>query len=118
MSRTRGSLPKSRTSAVARCLKVRSAALRVFVQGLFGSGVNAAADVTTERSRHLMERPRREHERGACPVDFLTHLPARLPIDIEVLERERECPVDMPVADVILPQDRPEEQTSELPPLI
>src|SRR3546814_4715265 len=32
MSRTRGSLPKSRTSAVARCLKVRSAALRVFVQ--------------------------------------------------------------------------------------
>src|SRR3546814_17458223 len=95
MSRTRGSLPKSRTSAVARCLKVRSAALRVFVQGLFGSGVNAAADVTTERSRHLMERPRREHEGGDCPVDFLTHMPARLPIDIEVLARERDCPVHM-----------------------
>src|SRR3546814_4565191 len=93
------------TTLFRSCLKVRSAALRVFVQGLFGSGVNAAADVTTERSRHLMERPRREHEGGACPVDFLTHLPARLPIDIEVLERERECPVDMPVADVLLRQD-------------
>src|SRR3546814_19204080 len=64
-----------------------------------------SSDLTTERSRHLMERPRREHEGGACPVDFLTHLPARLPIDIEVLERERECPVDMPVADVLLRQD-------------
>src|SRR3546814_2867522 len=53
MSRTRGSLPKSRTSAVARCLKVRSAALRVFVQGLFGSGVNAAADVTDRKSTRL-----------------------------------------------------------------
>src|SRR3546814_1255410 len=53
------------TTLFRSCLKVSSAALRVFVQGLFGSGVNAAADVTTERSRHLMERPRREHEGGA-----------------------------------------------------
>src|SRR3546814_16803481 len=96
MSRTRGSLHKSRTSAVARCLKVRSAALRVFVQGLFGSGVNAAADVTTEQSRHLIERPRCEHKGGAFPVAFLTPPPAPLPLDQDSLARDQDLPSDNP----------------------
>src|SRR3546814_14254746 len=53
----------------------------------------------------LVEGARREYERRASAIDLLTDLPGRLPVDVQILDREGELPVDMTVVFALFGRD-------------
>src|SRR5690606_33888413 len=60
------------------------------------------AEELERRAFDMVKGARREDQRGAGAIDFLTDLARRLAVGIEILERKAERPVDMTIIFALL----------------